>query len=261
MELLIIPLVLALGAYTLNRSEKNIELQNIEARSNLEREIVADRQHEAALQAYLDRMTDLLLKEKLRTTKKREVRDVARTRTLTVLRGLDATRKRLVLLFLHEAKLINDKNPIVDLAGADLQDVYIDSSDTIISLSHINLNNAILKRAGLRDAILQGAILTNANLDNADLLGAYMANANLASAHINHANLSLSTLKDANLRNANLYSANLDSADLEGADITSAILLDANLQDANLKGADLTNVDLKRANLKGATMPDGTKHD
>jgi len=59
MELLIIPLVLAIGAFFLNQSERETE-----------RETAKDRQQEAALQAYIDNMSELLLKEKLRTTKK-----------------------------------------------------------------------------------------------------------------------------------------------------------------------------------------------
>lgn len=66
MELLIIPLLLGLGAVLLNRSERNSARLQAEERSKLEREIATDRQQEAALQAYLDRMADLLLKEKLR---------------------------------------------------------------------------------------------------------------------------------------------------------------------------------------------------
>ena len=81
MELLIIPLFLAGGAFFLNRSERNTE-----------REIATDRQQEVALQAYLDRMADLLLKENLRKSDNVEARRVAMVRTLTVLRGLDASK-------------------------------------------------------------------------------------------------------------------------------------------------------------------------
>ena len=109
MQLLIIPLFLAVGAIAVNRSEKEIERQRAEDRAKLEREIATDRQQETALQAYLDRMTELLLKDKLRTRKNKEARNVARIRTLTALRGLDPTRKGLVLRFLQEAGLINYK--------------------------------------------------------------------------------------------------------------------------------------------------------
>ena len=69
MELLIIPLFLAGGAFFLNRSEKEIERQTVENHAKLEREIAIDRQQVDALQSYLDRMANLLLIDKLRTTK------------------------------------------------------------------------------------------------------------------------------------------------------------------------------------------------
>lgn len=94
-QLLVIPLSLLIGGYLLNRSERDIERkrteertaferQRAEARAALEHEIDKDRQQEAALQSYLDRMADLLLKENLRTSDNEEVRNVARIRTLTI---------------------------------------------------------------------------------------------------------------------------------------------------------------------------------
>ena len=106
MDLLIIPIFLAGGAFFLNRSERNTE-----------REIATDRQQEAALQLYLDRMADLLLKEKLQTAENKEVHDVATIRTLTVLRGLDSKRRGMVLRFLHEANLIINKKRLSGSLG------------------------------------------------------------------------------------------------------------------------------------------------
>ena len=61
MQLLIIPLFLFAGATAINRSEKEVERQRAEDRAKLEREIATDRQQEVALQAYIDRMSELLL--------------------------------------------------------------------------------------------------------------------------------------------------------------------------------------------------------
>ena len=60
-----------------------------------------DNQRETALQTYIDKMSELLLEKHLRTSQpEEEVRKIARVRTLTVLRGLDANRKGSVLQFL-----------------------------------------------------------------------------------------------------------------------------------------------------------------
>jgi hypothetical protein len=73
LDLLIIPAVLAIGGWQLKRADQanqnRITEQRDKAdreaaakRANVEREIAADNSREAQLQAYLDRMTELLLR-------------------------------------------------------------------------------------------------------------------------------------------------------------------------------------------------------
>jgi len=103
MELFLIPIFLASGAFLLNRSERQSENRRVEERAIVERkraeerailecEIATDRQQEAALQTYLDRITELLMGQKLLAPESEVARDVARIRTLTVLHGLDSRR-------------------------------------------------------------------------------------------------------------------------------------------------------------------------
>jgi uncharacterized protein YjbI with pentapeptide repeats len=287
MELLVIPLVLAIGAFYLERSERAVDRKTADDRAKLERELATDRQQEAALQAYLDRMAELLLKEKLSRTKNANVLNVARVRTLTVMRGLNAARNGIVLRLLRDIGLAGkqESNFFADanLEGVDLQGVHF--GDT--NLEGADLNNANLHRANLQNANLHGAILHRANLQNAYLKNAnlygvilYRANlqnanlhrANLQEAILNEANLQAAVLQDANLQDANLSIANLQNgflirANLENASLGRANLQNANLQGAILRGANLqdakvTNDQLATANsLQGATMPDGTKHD
>lgn len=153
MELLIIPLVLALGAFYLNRSEKELERKSAEDRAKLDRELAVDRQKEEAFQAYLDRMAELLLKENLRTTDNEEVPHIARTLTLTVLRRLSPKRKGNVIIFLYDAKLITDGETIVslmdaDLSDADLEDAYLEKANLKgVIMDHANLAYAVLNHA------------------------------------------------------------------------------------------------------------------
>ncbi len=107
MQLLIVPLVLAVGAFLLNFSTTRTEREIAQKRYNNDQAIAQDKQREDLLQAYLDRLSELLLDRELRQSKQdTEVRNVARTRTLTVLSQLDTKRKNHVLSFLHEAKLV-----------------------------------------------------------------------------------------------------------------------------------------------------------
>jgi hypothetical protein len=190
-QLLVVPLVLAIGAFILNRSERTIE-----------RQIAEDRQREVALQTYLDRMADLLLKDKLRTTKKREVRDVARIRTLTVLRGLDKRRKGIVLRFLYEAGLIS-KEPIINLDRADLKGAY---------LAGANLNGANLTGSFLSEAFLEGVDLSGAKLNKVFLDKAFLGGANLSGADLTEAYLTETNLIGVNLTGAKILERQLRSA-------------------------------------------------
>ncbi len=146
-----------------------------------------DNQHEQALQAYIDKMSELLLEKRLRESQPEdEVRKVARVRTLTILPHLDEKRKRSVLQFLLDAKLIDKGNRKIDLHDADLT------------------------RADLHGIGLTGADLHGANLTGADLHGAYLTGVSLWNVD----------LREANLIKANMWGTELDDADLTNANLT-----------------------------------------
>jgi len=247
-ELLIIPAVLGIGLWWLNHSARRNELKIAERRAETERQIAADRLQEETLQAYLDRMAELLLEKRLRDPETLiyvEVSDVARVRTLTVLRRLDGKRKGIVLRFLHESNLIqptgeHHKDSIINMADADLSE-----ADLRIAL----LEDADLSRANLRGADLTAAFLLDADLSGADLSGAI-----LRSAVLNGADLRGAKLQDGDLRHASLVAVELGGANLSGADLS-----DANLNEAKIIPDPEQLAQAK--SLKGATMPDGTKHD
>jgi uncharacterized protein YjbI with pentapeptide repeats len=297
LELLIIPVVLALGAFYLNRSERAVERQAAEDRAKLEREIATDRQQEAALQAYLDRLAELLLNKDLRRTENEEVRNVARIRTLTVLRGLDPNRKVIVLRFLYESGLIAP-DAIIDLRGADftgidlekaiLPGIVLEGAILYVSnlakadlqganlrhvdlirahLQHANLDKADLSIAALQGAKMQGASLIGVKLDFASLQGAslqnvHLTNASLQGAYLGGSHLDKAFLKSTNMQAANLGGTDLEQTYLENVDLRDADLSGANLRNAYLAGAQVSESQLSAASsLQGATMPNGTKHD
>ena len=119
-------------------AQKQREENAAKEREKLERESREDNQREVALQAYLDKMSELILEKKLRdSAEEDEIRKIARVRTLTVLRRLDPIRKASVIQFLHESGLI-DKDADV------LQSVYesglINKDTRIISLEGADLS-------------------------------------------------------------------------------------------------------------------------
>jgi hypothetical protein len=200
LQLLIIPTVLAVGGYMINLTISRGEQEATKQRVITEHEIALDNQREAALQAYIDKMSELILEKYLGSTQAgEEVKNVARARTLTVLPGLDARRKGNVIQFLYDAELVSS----INLYGIDLNDAI---------LPYARLNDAFLDGAQFHKACLIGANLSNANLYGTDLSG-------------------------ANLSRANLSGTILGSADLSGADLTGAIVTDEQLNTAkSLKG-------------------------
>ena len=232
LQLLFIPGVLTLGAVWIT-ARQNHDLQIAERQRQAERELAEDKYREDTLQDYIDKMSELLLREKLRDSAKAdEVRKIARVRTLTVLHRLDGVRKRNVLLFLHESGLIYEGNRVIDLGGADLSGA---------ALNDANLGGAGLSQANLSQANLSGAMLADTDLRKANLSKAALNDANLIFANFNEADLS-----EANLSKAALNDANLGGADLSGAD---------------LSGATVTTEQLEKAqSLEGAIMPDDTIH-
>src|SRR5437763_6861323 len=68
LQLLIVPLILAIGGFWLNRIQTDRDKNAEEAQKQRERESREDNQRETALQTYIDRMSELLLKNNLRNS-------------------------------------------------------------------------------------------------------------------------------------------------------------------------------------------------
>jgi uncharacterized protein YjbI with pentapeptide repeats len=257
----------------------------------MQQEVEDQRSQDAALQAYLSQMSQLLIEEDLgHSEEKSEVRTLARARTLTVLGSLDSERKRTLLRFLYEAKLIDKENPILDLADADFTEA--DLSGMLLAEADLsganfaesNLTSAWLSAANLREAHFEGAKLEFAVMQDANLTGAWFSAegievirgdrpaevvpADLSGAQLRGANLQFAHLADVDAGEAhpfrgedivertNLSNANLREAYLWGANLSNANLNGANLQEAVLYGVDFMGAELKGADLHRAISVD-----
>jgi uncharacterized protein YjbI with pentapeptide repeats len=201
---------MAIGALLFNASQKKTEF-----------EIARERLYVEALQFYLDKMGQLLLKEDLLGTKddpEAKVRKIAQVQTVTTLRKLDTRRQDIVKQFVCDAGL---KDFL--LVGA-------------------KMNSIDMHKAALIMVNLSGAILVNANLSGTALI---------------LTNLSRAYLMGANLNGASLISTNLNGADLSEVDLTSAMLSEADLSGATVTPEQLSQA----KSLEGAIMPDGSVHE
>ena len=203
------------------------------------------RTQDAALLAYIDKISELLIDKNLhdKSNEYDQMRITARARTLAVLRQLDGERKRTVLLFLREARLINKEK-------------FVDHQSNVIYHPHY----VGLDGADLRGADLGGARLISTNREEPVYLqGAVLADANLKGA----------ILEKADLAEAILKNADLEGADLRNADLRAAVLEGASLMDTDLSYADLSRatgiaeeeLDKYARSLAGATMPNGQKYE
>ncbi len=260
-ELLIIPTILVSGALLLNRSIRSSEqraqndLKVAQWYAQHEREIEAERFRETAVQIYLDRMTELLLEKELRSSEPgTAVRDIARARTLTVLRGLDGPHKGLLLRFLYETGLIKS-SAVIDLHGADLRGADLKNADLHgVNLRQVDLSGANLEGANLSGSDLHGASLVVANLSRANLRLVNLGKANLAEAVMERSDLDEAHLSEADFHGANLEGANLHQANLIGADLSETILILANLGTANLHQATMYRANLNLADLSKSNL-------
>lgn len=183
LDLLIVSAVLAAGGLLLNRSARRSELERAESQREQDLRIAEDNRNQATLNAYYDKMAELILKYHLKEGQKgEECRSIFNARTLATLREIDGERKGSLLRFLYESGLIEKDCATVSLSLADLS-----------------------------QARLGGALLRGANLIGADLRG----------ADLDFADLGRSDLSLANLQQASLSYANLCRADLSGANLTN----------------------------------------
>lgn len=224
LDLLIIPIVLAVAAFLLNRSERRAEQEIAAQRTAREWKIAADKRHQEALEAYFERASALIFEHVTYKTeeggspvpvfKSFDFGLVLTTQTHAVLRALDGKRKGQVLQFLANSDLISTvRPPIVNLSKAELRFV-----DMIVGNPRDwgadQWNKALLLRYvdTYHGQVAWSADLANVNLSGADLYQAALILTNLRG----------SFLKNAYLREALLLGANLSEADLTEADVSSA---------------------------------------
>jgi uncharacterized protein YjbI with pentapeptide repeats len=207
LNLLIVPVVLALGAYLFTRAEDSRTLEQAD-----------HRRQEDVLQAYLDQMRQLLLDKDrpLRQSKANcekancEARTAARAGTLTTLERIHhRDKKGIIVKFLWECSLLKKQEPVVSLKGANLKGA--------------NLVEANLIGANLRAVALcprETKVPWKTKSERANLGGAQLCDADLSKADLSKADLSKALLRGADLSGANLAGTNLSKSNLGHAKVT-----------------------------------------
>jgi uncharacterized protein YjbI with pentapeptide repeats len=209
LQLLIVPIALAVIGFLFTMQQDARQQAIADQRAEIDRKVEEERAQDAALQGYLEYMSQLLLENSLRSSEAdSEVRSLARARTLTVLQQLRAdpkeedTDKEQLMEFLIEAGLIS----------------RVDGEDPVISLEEAHLRGTDLDYEALHGTDLEAADLRGANLAGAHLEGADLSGANLSGAELRDADLSDAELTGANLRGAKVADYQLaETGSLTGA--------------------------------------------
>jgi hypothetical protein len=195
LDVLVFPVVLAVGAVWFQRTEAKRDSQRQQAQQERDRlhaeeqrrseELAVEKNFQAAaLEAYLDQMSNLLVEKELRNSPAdSDIRALAQARTLTMLLRLEPARKRHPLKLVAQMHLIDKGNPTIKLPHADLNDANLKEVTLIdVDLTDVDLRGADLTDANLRRTVLADADLRGANLRGADLTGANLTDADLRGA-------------------------------------------------------------------------------
>jgi uncharacterized protein YjbI with pentapeptide repeats len=291
LQLLLVPVVLAIVAFSFNAGQASTN-QQLEEQSKQE-QVVND---------YLDQMSTILLQYHLHDSQPGDpIRALAQASTLTALDRLDSEHKSIIVLFLYRADILkyhyykhnetecgdpkvlkkqfHDENPIITLSQGHIEGVTIND----LGLSCIDLHNMYLEGSNFSASDLDRADLGLSFAMNADFSHTSMIAANLYFLDLADANLQGAILRYANMKGICLSHARLDGADLQYTDLrayshfingallfcgqyykTTTVLANlsyANLTQANLTHAKISSEQLAEAvSLTGAIMPNGSIH-
>ncbi len=173
MQLFFIPVLLGFGAVLLtSRLSKDLKIAKDQIEAG--RKAAQEARWTENLQAYLDKMSDILLKQsEPGQDKEEQVLRIAQARTKAILSLLSPNRKKAVMVFLQETGLLNNMN--FSLHSADFHQA---------NLQNFNLQGANLQGVNLQEADLSGAKLNGVDLSLADLSGADLSRANLTGANV-----------------------------------------------------------------------------
>lgn len=193
LQLLIVPLMLAFGAFYLNYASETRDKQ-----------IAEEGKQQELLKDYFSKMQTLIVETKKskesqpnpdRAPLLPEFQPIAQALTLAVLDELDGKRKGKIIIYLAKSGLINKDRPLIDLETANLQKLELNN----------NWTGSLIQ--------ITGADMTEAQINDINF-----ANSNLARSNLSHA-----TLKDVTFENSDLSGVNIDGATLKNVTFKKGI--------------------------------------
>lgn len=297
MDLLIIPVALAVAAYALSKLQKESEQRVAERREEENRQLAERREEENrrrddekqsrdTYQSFVDFVEKFFHNHKGQLQIFEEdhpIRSIVQARTTHTLTILNETWRPLYFQFLlvsglttggrQKENATGDESSSLDnktiyagiLRNADLRLINLDKVD----LFSADLQRVNLERCKLHETVLINVDLSDAKLKDAQLIGVQLTNGILLQAQMEGVNLENCVLKKANLSKSNLSKSKIKSCAFggdkedEGSNLSGALLEEVELrhvefQHATLKEAKFLNSDLEYVNFRGAKLHNAT---
>jgi uncharacterized protein YjbI with pentapeptide repeats len=268
LQLLLVPLALAVGLFVLNEYQSSRDQARLAAEARRELDRDRENQQQQLMGDYLSSMSSLFLRGLGELDRSERLTDAARSVTFGVLPRLDPARKRQVFFFLRDAGLMRPVQVLTAtrwwLEGADFSNADMTGVDLYQGvLTGLNFSGANFAGADLRDAFLSeldlseadfsGALLRWAEVYESDFSGATFAGATFEAATIGR-----STFQNANVRNALFEGAKCSECDFRDADIRGVNFrfarLRGNFSGAKAAGARFDDTRIWNSNFGGADL-------
>ncbi|TRT44716.1 MAG: pentapeptide repeat-containing protein [Microcystis aeruginosa Ma_QC_C_20070703_M131] len=266
LQLLIVPLMLALGAFYLNSAADFRDSQ-----------IAQERKQQEILTDYFSKMQGLIVETKKSkqtpgskesNSEERlllEFRSTAQALTLSVLEQLDGERKGKVIAYLAESQLITADNnepspqPEIELDGANLKGMVLNDVDQVVKNG--NKLRVIIKKSDMTDSrferigLFANSDLTGSNFSNSILTSVDFTNANMPQAKfikgkINNVNFTDTILKETIFDGVKLENIVVSPAtDFDNACFTTSTTFHHPQQDTNLLTKDWLKESKEKRNI------------
>ncbi|UJR06639.1 hypothetical protein I4U23_010923 [Adineta vaga] len=241
---LLVPLVLGIATTVLSvqhakLSEKNRENDlKIAWQERQQDAYLADQsENERILATYLHDISMMLLDKNMTLDKFHVVSSIIRAKTLTTLLQLDSKRKRQVIIFLYETKLIAKESdyPSINLFDAELDN--LDMNLPKLRQSQYSVYNVL--QIQLRGVSLINSSFRYRNLDFSDFSQADLSSSDFSWTQLPHVDFRFALVNDV---------------DFTKAKVSKAVFTYANLNRSNISDEQLSTV----LTFQGAILPNGT---
>lgn len=230
LELLIIPLAIALIGIYFTRTERETEREFNHSKLHTEINIAKDKSDELKFMDFQDKISNLVIDHKINDLDSLipVVSTIARARIFTLSHTIDARFKGNLILFIYELGLILKDNPVVNLDDVHLANTHLFWKN----LDEIDLSRALMVESDITSTSFDNAKFKVTIAADSDFRFCSFVDADLSHALLTNCNFVEANFTNAVFNNSLLYDSKFDDAILDKADLSKAHISEAQLANA-----------------------------